>query len=75
MPLQPIRELSLPPSNLRTEMEDCDFGDVDMDKEHSFGERNFHLAFFENTFNLIIIFLTEFTFSSSNRCNISSNDT
>lgn len=37
MPLQPIREMSLPPSNLRTEMEDCDFGEDDMDKEYSFG--------------------------------------
>lgn len=38
MPLQPIRELTLPPSNLRTDMEDCDFGDDDMDKEYSFGK-------------------------------------
>lgn len=38
MPIQPIRELSLPPSNLRSEMEECDFGDDEMDKEHTFGK-------------------------------------
>lgn len=41
-PLQPIRELALPPSNLRTEMEDCDFGEDDMDKEYSFGIKKKH---------------------------------
>lgn len=37
LPVQPSRELSLPPSNLRTEMEECDFGDDEMDKEYTFG--------------------------------------
>lgn len=37
VPIQQIRELALPPSNLRTEMEDCDFGDDEIDKEYSFG--------------------------------------
>lgn len=38
LPAQSIRELALPPSNLRTEMEECDFGDDEMDKEYSFGK-------------------------------------
>lgn len=37
LPVQQIRELSLPPTNLRTEMEECDFGDDEMDKEYTFG--------------------------------------
>lgn len=41
VPIQQIRELALPPSNLRTEMEDCDFGDDEMDKEYSFGKMIF----------------------------------
>lgn len=41
VPLQQIRDLALPPSNLRTEMEDCDFGDAEMDKEYSFGKMIF----------------------------------
>lgn len=40
LPIQQIRELSLPPSNLRSEMEECDFGDDEMDKEYSFGNTN-----------------------------------
>lgn len=35
---QPIRELALPPAHIRTEMEDCDFGEVDCDREYTFGK-------------------------------------
>lgn len=37
-PAQAIRDLSQPPtSTLRTEMEDCDFGDSDIESEFFFG--------------------------------------
>lgn len=36
--VQPIRDLSLPPAhNIRSEMEECDFGDEDCDREFTFG--------------------------------------
>lgn len=39
LPLQPIRDLPLPQAvNLRSEMEECDYGDEDMESEFSFGK-------------------------------------
>lgn len=41
-PAQAIRDLSQPPtSTLRTEMEECDFGDNDIEREYALGELNF----------------------------------
>lgn len=42
IPAQPVREISMPPAlSLQSEMEECDFGDDDMDREYSFGLFNF----------------------------------
>lgn len=39
LPAQPVRDLSLPPaSSLQSQMEECDYGDDDMDRDYSFGK-------------------------------------
>lgn len=39
IPAQPIREMLMPSAvNLRSEMEECDFGDEDMESEYTFGK-------------------------------------
>lgn len=52
---QQIRELALPPAHIRTEMEDCDFGEDECDREYSFGK---HVL-------LIVIFMPYSLFSSN----------
>lgn len=51
LPVQPIRELALPPTNLRTDMEECDFGDDEMDKEYTFGKINVYFVIGLNEIN------------------------
>lgn len=39
LPVQPIREMPMTSAvNLRSEMEECDFGDEDMECEYTFGK-------------------------------------
>lgn len=56
LPAQPMREMPMPSAvNLRSEMEECDFGDEDMESEYGFGKFQANCFAERKMFNLFTL--------------------